>query len=102
MGIDHRFKPPFERLNVRVKRDAVLAHASGNDGNSRKQILDVMIECGDQLALLIRGPLACRDVESKALQTYQAPDVAEFSLSCFLEPDHLAVRLLETKGNDIS
>ena len=69
MSISHGFKPPFERLNVHVERDAVLAHSLGDEGDSRQQILDVMIECDDQLALLIRGTLACRDVESKALET---------------------------------
>ena len=71
--IGHGPNAPIERVNVVVERTAALAHVLGDGGNACQQILDVMIECGDQQALLVRGPLARGDVEREALETYKAP-----------------------------
>ena len=68
MGIGHGLNAPIECLNVLVERTAAWAHVLGDEGNARQQILDVMIECGDEQALLIRGPLARCDVESETLE----------------------------------
>ena len=62
---------------------------------------DVMIECGDEQALLVLGPLARGDVESEALEAYKAPHGVEFGLCCFLEPDFPAVGVLEAEGDGI-
>ena len=81
--IGHGPKPPIERVNVFVDRIAALPHALGDCSNACQQIFDVMIKCSDQQALLVRGSLACRDVDRKALETYQAPHAVKFSLVQF-------------------
>ena len=99
--IGHGPKPPIECVNVLVDRTAALAHTFGDCSNACQQIFNVMIKCSDQQALMVRGALACRDIDRKALETYQAPHAVKFTLCGFLEPDLPAITLLELEGNDI-
>src|SRR5262249_55466940 len=61
-----------------------------------------MIQRGDEQALLVRGSLACGDVDSEALEAYESPQCIEFGLCRFLEPDFPAVGALEAEGGDIA
>jgi hypothetical protein len=50
---------------------------------------------------LVRGALACGDVESEALEPYKSSNTVEFGLCCFLKPDFPAVGVVEAEGGGI-
>src|SRR5215471_14978381 len=102
VGTRHRLYAAPQCLNVVVERTAAMAHVLGDGSNARQQIFDAMIQRGDEQALLVRGSLACGDVESEALEAYKSPQCIEFGLCCFLEPDFPAVGALEAEGGGIA
>jgi hypothetical protein len=101
VGTGHGSYAPIECLNVVVERTAVLAHVLGDGSNASQQILDVMVELGDEQALLVFKSLARGDVESKTLEAYKSPQSVEFRLCCFLEPDFPAIGALEAESDGI-
>ena len=87
VGVGHGSNAPIQCLNVLVERAAAVAHVLGYEGNAFQQILDAMIERGDEQALLVLGQLPRGDVEGQALDAYKMPHGVEFGLCRFLEPD---------------
>jgi hypothetical protein len=61
---------PIECLNVCVGQTVPLAHILGDNGNARQQILDTIIQGGDEQTLLILGLLARGDVNGEAFDAY--------------------------------
>src|SRR5262249_34460940 len=98
VGTGHGSYAPIECLNVLVERTAVLAHALRDGSNASQQILDVMIELGDEQALLALKSFARGDVESKTIEAYKSPQGVKFGLCGFLQPDFPAVGSLDAES----
>ena len=52
----------------------------------------MMIECGDQQVLMVRGALARPHIDVRPLRRTRTPMPSNSALCCFFEPDLLAVK----------
>src|SRR6516225_3810857 len=101
MGVRHRSDAPIERFDEFLHRVATLARRHRYHCNTSENVLDAMVEFGDQPLSVLLVPLAPGDITDQALETCIMPFGVEFGLGGFLKPHFSAIRTYEAVRNRV-
>src|SRR5262249_47632072 len=99
MSVRHRSDAPLECFDELIHRAAALACRHGYHCNTCENVLDAVVELGDQPLSVLLVPFAPSNVTDQALKAQVMPAGIELGLGGFLKPHFLAIRTYEAVRN---